>query len=85
MVVRVLYTHGRLVEEPQRAHHLIVGLRAEPAANQAQPIPGAPPRQLVRRLSEMFAEVLDGANVSGFSQRHHVAEAHVVGHTLRQR
>src|SRR5271154_1308079 len=33
----------------------------------------------------MLAEVLDGANVSGLSQRRHIAEAHVVDHALPQR
>jgi hypothetical protein len=68
MVVRILYSHGRLVEEPKRARDLIDSLRPQPAANQTQLIPAYIfKRQPVRRLAEMLAEVFNGADVSGLS------------------
>src|ERR1700734_2374357 len=42
-------------------------------------------RQFIWRLHEVEAEVLDSADVGFLSQRRHVANGHIVDHTLPQR
>ena len=57
--------------------------RTKPTADKAQLILAhVLKRQLIWRLAEVFAEVLDSANVSGLCQGRHVAKAHVVDHAL---
>src|SRR4051794_30957880 len=86
MVGCVLHAERRLVEETKRAHDLIDGLGTEAARYQLELILAHMFKgELVRRLAEMLAEVLDRAHVSSLSQQRHVAQLHVVDHALAQR
>jgi hypothetical protein len=63
---------------------MVAGL--QPAPNQMQLILAHVfERQLVGRLAEVPAEVLDGADVGALGVHRHVAYRHVVDHPLSQR
>lgn len=73
------------VEEAQRAHDLVYGLRRQLARREMQLVrANVVERELVRRALEVEREVLDGTHVAGLGARRHVADRHVVDHPLPQ-